>query len=246
MNGWISEAWRGVGAAGQSRPGRRRATLHFLTDLAVSIGIVFIAGWLFFASAGDATLRDAAIAQNQVYVEIGWFTPQKLFFSYIATMGDLNRSMSYAGGISDGIAPAVGEVVTTVGRLVLDLVLAPPLTLIDLYRQTSGLAAAFVLAGFGMTVGVIITWLLLTRASPWLLVLALVLSPVAVSIVFLLMQVVTTLLLEAAFWFGMLAPYAIACPVLCALYWVAFPGADRGATHAVAHAIGLVFVPRRG
>ena len=45
------------------------------------------------------------------------------------------------------------------------------------------------------------------------------------------------LMLDAFFWFTTLAPYTVACPVLCTLYWVAFPNAERGATATVANAV---------
>jgi hypothetical protein len=56
--------------------------------------------------------------------------------------------------------------------------------------------------------------------------------------VFLVLQGFMVLLPEAFFWFTSLAPYTVACPVICTLYWIAFPNADRGATQSAARAIG--------
>jgi hypothetical protein len=52
------------------------------------------------------------------------------------------------------------------------------------------------------------------------------------------------LMLSAFFWLTTLAPYAVACPVLCTLYWVAMPNAERGAVASVAHLVLRMLEPR--
>jgi hypothetical protein len=246
MNHWFSEAWPGAGVAVRHRPVGGRTVLHFLTDLAVSVSFVLACGWLFQASAGDAYLREALVTQNEVYVAISRFTAQNLFVSYLATIDHMTRDLIYGFNPADGLTPAVGQALATVGRLVLDVALAAPYTLAELYWQTSGTAAWIVLAGFGMTIGTVLAWLFMTRLSLWRLLVASAVSPVAVSVVFLVLQAFMVLMLEAFLWLTALAPYAVACPVICTLYWVAFPNADRGATYAVARAIGLVLDRRQG
>jgi hypothetical protein len=218
----------------------RRMVGSFLTDLAVSIGIVLTGGRLFEASAGAASLREAMVTQTDIYVAISRFTPQNLFVTYLATIDDMSRGLVHGLSLADGFTLAAGEALATTGRLVLDIALAGPCTLAELYRQTSGAAEWVVLAGFGVTICAMLGWLLLTGVSRWRLLLASATSPFAASAVFLVLQGFMVLLPEAFFWFTSLAPYTVACPVICTLYWIAFPNADRGATQSAARAIGAV------
>jgi hypothetical protein len=78
----------------------------------------------------------------------------------------------------------------------------------------------------------------MSKFALWRLLLASIASPLVVSVVFLLLQGVMRLLLGASFRFTVLAPYAVACPVICTLYRIALPNADHGATGAVTCVIG--------
>jgi hypothetical protein len=131
------------------------------------------------------------------------------------------------------------------GWLLLNICLAAPRMLLELYRQTSGIAAWIVLAGFTAGISAVFAWLLSGRFALWRLLLASAAGPLVVSLVFLVLQGFMVLMLGTLYWLTVLAPYAVACPVLCILYWVVFPHADHGATSAVARAIGhLVHGPQ--
>jgi hypothetical protein len=115
----------------------------------------------------------------------------------------------------------------------------------DLYHETSGTAAWIVLAGFGVAVGSVFTAMLAKRPSVFRLLLATVLTPFAISAVFVGLQGFMIAMLDAFYWFTSLAPYTVACPVLCTAYWTAFPNAERGITASLAHVILRVLEPRR-
>jgi hypothetical protein len=246
MKLWSSEPWPGAVRAGRHRPAGRRIAGYFLTDLAVSIGIVLAGGRLFEASAGDAYLREAMVTQSDLYAAIGRFTPQNLFFNYLATIDTMGQGLAHGFNPTDGITLAAGRTLATIGELAVDVAIAGPYTLAELYRQTSGTAAWAVLAGYGMAIGAMLAWLFMTRVSRWRLLMASAVSPLAASVVFLVLQGFMVLIPEAFFWFTSLAPYTVACPVICTLYWIAFPNADCSATHAVVRGIGRVLDGWRG
>jgi hypothetical protein len=211
---------------------------QYLIDLTASISLVLLVGWLVQYSASDAYLRDATTAGNDVYAAISRFTPRNLFASYTATIDPMTRSLAPGFNASDGFRSASGQAASAVGLLVLDLAIAVPRTMMRLYDETSGLAAWVVLAGFGMAIFGVFAWLLAAKTSLWRLLLATALSPIAISVVFTILQAFMALLLDAFHWATALAPYAVACPVLCTLYWIVCPDADRGATARLAGAIG--------
>jgi len=217
-----------------------RVVRHYLIDLTVSVGIVLAVGSLFQNAAGAAHLHGALATQSEVYVAISRFAPKQLLSSYLSTISDLTQ-----GGMlfdaSDGLAQAPGQALAALGRTMLGIGLAAPYTLAALYRQTSGMASMVVLAGFALSIAAMLGWLLMTRIAPGRLLLASLLSPVAVSVVFAMLQAFMLVMLEGFFWLTTLSPYAVVCPVLCTLYWVAFPHAQGGATAAVALTIGRVF-----
>jgi hypothetical protein len=222
----------------------RRVVRHFLVDLTVSVGIVLAVGSLLQNSAGDAYLQGALVTQSDVYVAISRFSPPRLLFSYLASINDLTQGGMLFDG-TDGLAQAPGQALWAVGRTTLGIGLAAPYTLAALYRQTSGIASMVVLAGFALSGAAILGWLLMTRIAPGRLLLASLLSPIAVSLVFAILQAFMLLMLDAFFWLTALSPYAVICPVVCTLYWVAFPRAKGGATATVAHTIGRVFSRRQ-
>jgi hypothetical protein len=246
MNTWRSETWAGAAIAVPRRTTGRRLLAHYVTDLLVSVGLVLAFGWFVQTSASDLYLREALITQNEVYVAISRFTPQNLLASYVSTIVHMTRSVIFGISPADGLTSAVTQAFAAIGWLLLDIARAAPNTLIELYQRTSGVAAQIVLAGFGMAIGTVFAWLLAAKVSLWRLMLASALSPIAVSMVFLVLQGFMVLMLDAFFWCTWLAPYAVACPVLCTLYWVAFPNADRGATLSVARAISRMLEPRHG
>jgi hypothetical protein len=59
-------------------------------------------------------------------------------------------------------------------------------------------------------------------------------------VLFTMLQAFMVLMLSGFFRLTALAPYAIACPVLCAIYWIIFPNVDSGATSMVLRAIARV------
>lgn len=219
---------------------------HYLVDLAVSVSVVLMIGWFFQASADDAYLREALVTQTDVYVAISRFTPVNLMISYATTIDHITRSLLLDAVPADSITDAMIQSITAIGQLVMAIILAGPHMILDAYQQTRGLAAEIVLVGFAASVGCVFAFLLTAHLSFWRLLLASALSPIAASVVFLMLQGFMVLMLEAFVSFVPLAPYAVACPVLCTLYWVVLPHADRGATLTVAHAISRVFGPSRG
>jgi hypothetical protein len=217
---------------------------HFLIDLAVSVGCLLAVGSLLQNSAGDSYLQGALVTQSEVYVAISRFTPPQLLFSYLATINDVTQGGMLFDG-ADGLVQAPGQVLSALGRTMLGIGLAAPYTLAALYRQTSGIASMVVLAGFALSIAAVLGWLLMTRIATGRLLLASLLSPIAVSVVFAILQAFMLLMLDAFFWLTALSPYAVICPVVCALYWIAFPDARGGATATVAHTIGRVFSRRQ-
>ena len=192
----------------------RYMVVQYLLDLAVSVSIVLLGGWLFQEAVGDGYLREAGFTQNSVYVAISRFAPPSLFYSYFTTISDLGQGLSYQLDFGNGM-PALGQVFTATGETVLQLALAAPYTLAVLYQQTSGIAALFVLMGFAVTIATVLGWLIKTGFAPWRLLLASILSPIAVSLVFAVLKAFLVLILNASLTLTALAPYAAACPLIC-------------------------------
>ena len=217
---------------------------HFLTDLVVSVGLVLLVGWLLQVSAGDAYMRDAVITQNELYVAMNRFTPTNLALNYYLTIDHMTRYMGFYNNPADGVPGAVAHAFFAVLRLLLSIGIAIPTTVTELYQETSGIASWIVLVGFGIALCWVYALLLAAKISLWRLLLALAASPFAISVVFMLLQVFMVVMLNGFFWLTALAPYAVACPVVCTLYWVAFPHADRGVTAVLVHAVGRVVQPQ--
>lgn len=217
---------------------------HFLTDLVVSVGIVLFVGWLLQVSAGDFYLRDAVITQNEMYVAMNRFTPTNLALNYYLTIDHMTRYMAFNYNLADGAPGAVTQGLFAVLRLLLSIGIAIPATVIELYQETSGTAAWLVLVGFGIALCWVYALLLAAKISLWRLLVSLMVAPFAISVVFMLLQVFMVVMLDTFFWLTALAPYAVACPVVCTLYWVAFPHADRGVTAILMRRIAGLFEPQ--
>lgn len=215
----------------------RRQMTHYLMDLAASVVVVLAVGWFIQSSASEFYVRDALITQNEIYVTISRFTPHNLLASYGATVQRAAQGIAAAHDTSGNTADAVRHAVVSTALLALNLILAVPLTLAGLYQETSGAAGWIVLIGFGMVTAILFGALVYARTSPWRLLRAMALVPLAVSLVFMALQGFMVLMLDAFFWFTALAPYTVACPILCTLYWVIKPNADRGITALLAHAV---------
>jgi hypothetical protein len=221
-------------------PGRlpgRRLLQHYLLDLLVCIGLVLVFGWIFQSSVSDASLHNALTTQNEVYIAISRFTPYNLFTSYIGTIDRMVSSVWYGYNSAEGFHAIMQHALGAVVALLLDLVIAVPRTLIALYQDTNGTASIVVLAGFGLAIGTVFFTLLATETTTWRLLSATAISPIAISVLFLMLQTFMLMMLSAFFWLTALAPYAVACPVICTLYWLAFPNAERGAVASLASAL---------
>jgi hypothetical protein len=228
------------------RPARRRIAIDFMTDLAASVVVVLVCGWLFQVSVNDVHLHNAMVGQDKVLVAIDRFIPQNLFASYVRTIGQAVGGVGSEIDIAAGYGTATGQALSWAGRFAAAVILAAPRTMLELYRETDGLAAGIVLGGFVVALCGVFLWLVTAgRLILFRIVLASVLSPLAVSLVFLLLQVFMVAMLDAFFWFTVLAPYTVACPVVCTLYWVLFPSADRGMTHTLLRTIGDALLSRR-
>ena len=190
---------------------------HFVLDLTASVATVLALGWLFQTSANEYALRNVLITQNEIYVAISRFTPANLLFSYAHTAAQEVRGLVLGYDVADNFSAIMRAGLLAVGQLVLELAIAVPRTLFELYQETSGTAAWIVLAGFGMAASAVSTTLLTARVSVWRLLLAAAMCPLAISVVFLGLQGFMVLMLSAFFWLTTLAPYAVACPVLCTL-----------------------------
>jgi hypothetical protein len=245
MNGWHAGAGHGSTVALTGRPGGGRVLAHFAIDLIASLAAVLALGWFFEASVSSAHLQDAVVTQNAIYAAISKFTPRNLLFSYFATVDRLTINAAYTYQFATGFTGTIHEALLTVGKLVVSIFLAIPYTLLELYDQTSGTAARIVLAVFGMVLGSVFAVLFMTRMSMLRLILAAIISPVAISILFLALQGFMTAMLDTFYWFTSLAPYTVACPILCSVYWIVFPNAERGATAGLAHAMLRVLESNR-
>jgi len=217
----------------------------FLTDLVASVALVLMLGWLIQTSASDDTLRNAMIAQNDIYVSISRFTPRNLAISYAGILREMNRNVMIRYDSSPDITAAIHAAVLAVATITVNAVRAVPDTIVELYGEASGLASWIVLVGFGVGLGGIYATLRATRASPWRLFLAAAVSPFAISAVFVVLQGFMIAMLGMFYWFTELAPYTVICPALCTLYWIVVPNAERGATAALAHALLRVRDPKR-
>ena len=159
MNGWRTDRLPGAVAGGPHRAAGRRIVGHYLTDLAVSLVIVLLVGWVFHSSSIDFYIHQASITQSTLYVALGHFTPLNVIANCAATMEDLRRSLN-TGYMGDGFAVAAGQTFATIGWVLLNIFLAAPKTLLDLYRQTNGIASWIVLAGFTAAISSVFAWLL--------------------------------------------------------------------------------------
>lgn len=247
MHGWHATTGTGTTLAirEQGRPVGGRLMAHYFLDLLTSMAAVLALGWFIEASASNAYLRDAIVTQNEIYVAITRFTPHNLALSYAHTVDEMTRSLMLGSQISESFIDVIGQTFATAGQFLLYLALAVPRTNMELYHETSGTAAWIVLAGFGVAVGSVFTAMLATRASVFRLLFATALTPFAISVVFVALQGFMIAMLDTFYWFTSLAPFTVACPVLCTVYWMAFPNADRGITASLAHAILRVLEPER-
>jgi hypothetical protein len=239
MQGRRAETWRDATKTG-TRPGGTRLIAHYLTDLAVSVGVVVLLGWCLRAPAGDQHFRDGLISQNDIYIAVSRFTPGNLITSYKASIQHVTQYLFLGYDPTDRYRASNGQAFTSVLLLAVELAWAVPRTLYRLYSETDGIASWFVMAGFGAAIATMLVWLFAARTSWWRLFVALALSPIAISVLFTMLQAFMVLMLGGCFWLAALAPYAIACPVLCATYWIIFPNVDYGATSMVLRAIGRV------
>jgi hypothetical protein len=243
MLGRRAEIWR-YGVKTGTRPGGCRLIAHYLTDLGVSVCLVLLLGWCFRAPAGDQHLRDALISQNDIYIAISRFTPGNLIASYNATIRHVTQYLFLGYDPTDRYRAISGQAFASVILLAVEFAWAVPRTLYRLYDETKGIASWIVMAGYGAAIATMLAWLFAVGASWWRLLLALALSPIAISVLFTMLQAFMVLMLSGFFWLTVLAPYAIACPVLCALYWIIFPNVDYGATTMVLRAFGSVLCHR--
>jgi len=214
---------------------------QYLTDLIVFLGIVLVISWMFQVSSARLYLHSTPMMQNDIYMAMRQFTPVNMLASYASTLVDMRRSMDSGVGSADGLATAAGQTFVTIGWVMLDICLIAPRTMIEFYRQTSGIAAWVVVAGFALSIGAVFAWLLSGRLVLWRILLASTVSPLVVSAVFLALQTLWELALTTSFLLATLGPYVIACPVICALYWLAFPSAEHGITGSLAHAAELLW-----
>jgi hypothetical protein len=237
MNYLRSATANGAVLSAPRRSNAGRQMTHYLMDLVASVVVVLAVGWFIQASASKFHVRDALITQNEVYVAISRLTPRNLLASYGATVEHMAQGVAAAHDTAGNPVDVVRQGVISTAVLGLNLIVAVPLTLAEIYQETGGAAGWIVLVGFGMVATILIAALLYARTSPWRLLRAMALVPLAVSLVFMALQGFMVLMLYAFFWFTTLAPYTVACPVLCTLYWAVRPNADRGITASLAHVV---------
>ncbi len=228
-----SATFPGAAIAAPRRP-LGRVLQHYLLDLSVCIFLVLTFGLIFQSSASEVSLHTALTTQNEIYTAIGQFTPYKLFTSYISNVDRMVSSEWYGYNSTEGFSAIMHHALGSVVALLLDLVVAAPRTLYTLYQNTSGTASIVVLAGFALAVATVFFVLLATETTTWRLLAAAAISPIAISVVFVVLQSFMLMMLNAFFWLTALAPYAVACPVICTLYWLALPHAERGVVASLA------------
>lgn len=245
MQGLHAATGHGGTVALTGHPVGRRILAHYVVDLIASTLVVLIVGWLFEASVSNVHLQSAVLAQNEIFVAISRFTPHSLVFSYFETVRVMNMSLGYSYQFPTDFAGTVNHAFRTVGELLMNIAVAVPVTLLGLYHKASGTAAQVVLAGFGVALGTVFVALFAARTSLWRLILAAALTPLAISVLFLAMQGFMIAMLDTFYWFTSLAPYTVACPILCTFYWIAFPTADRGITARLAHAMLRMLEPEQ-
>ncbi len=215
---------------------RRTAGLiafSYLTDLAVSAGIVLLGFWLFRVLILSSPPLDRQVTLDPVYLALDRFTPKHLLSSYLDTVQLATSSLLHKAPAANGFAQGMAQAIATMLQLIQALVLGMPLTLMKLYREASGIAGWPVLAGFAMALGTLAGWLVTRRLSLLRLMLAAIASPFVIATVFLMLQLIMLAVFSIAPWLPKLAPYLAACPILCTLYWVIFPRARYGAAHAL-------------
>ncbi len=196
---------------------------RYLSDLLMSICLALAVGWLFQAATGHIHLRDAMITQNGTYVAISRFTPGNLVASYLDTVERMTQHAPASYRLADGVGAAIEHTVIMVAGLLLAICVGVPGTLIGLYLAASGIAGWVVLAGFGIAIGAVYHWLRATKITPRRLLVGLALIPLAISVMFIILQALMVVVLATCFWFASLAPFVVAGVVLCSAYWLASP-----------------------
>src|SRR5579863_4917266 len=152
MHGWHATTGTGTTMAihGHGRPAGARLLAHYILDLLASMAAVLALGWFIEASASNAYVRDAIVTQNEIYVAISRFTPHNMALSYVHTVDEMTRSLPFGSQTGQNFTDAIRQALVMVGQFLLELALAVPHTMMDLYCETSGTAAWIVLAGFGV------------------------------------------------------------------------------------------------
>jgi hypothetical protein len=201
----------------------RRLMARYLSDLLMSICLALTVGWLFQAATGNIHLRDAMITQNGTYVAISRFTPGNLATSYLDTVEHMTQLVPASYHLADGVGAVIEQTVVMVAGLLLAICVGVPATLIGLYLAAGGVAGWVVLAGFGIAIGAVFNWLRATKITSRRLLVGLALVPLAITVVFIILQALIVAVLATCFWFASLAPFMVVAVMLCSAYWLASP-----------------------
>ena len=182
---------------------------RYLSDLLMSICLALTVGWLFQAAIGNIHLRDAMITQNGTYVAISRFTPGNLVTSYLDTVEHMTQLVPVSYHLADGVGAVIEQTVVMVAGLLLAICVGVPATLIGLYRAAGGVAGWVVLAGFGIAIGAVFNWLRATKITSRRLLVGLALVPLAITVVFIILEALIVAVLATCFWFASLAPFMV-------------------------------------
>jgi len=237
MNGWHAATRHESTVASTGHPVGGRLLAQFAIDLTASVLVVLTFGWFFAGSVSNANLHAAVVTQNAIYAAISRFTPQQLVLRYISTVDHLTSNTAYSFQVASNFTGTIDHALVAVGRLMVGIALAIPQTLLELFSETSATAARTVSVAFGMALGGVFVALFINRTSLWRLLFAAAISPLAISVLFLALQGCMVAILGIFYWFTSLVLYTIACPILCTIYWLVFPNAERGATASLARAM---------
>ena len=216
-------------ADGSEAAALRRMARGYAVDLGVAVVAVLVAVRLLLAAPAVAA---TPLILAQIAGAVARFTPSGLWELYQDTLSGSLVWLSH-GATADPLSSLLLGL-----RVVATVLLAGPNAMLAAYRFGDGAETWVAIGAGGLTLVCFLLLLFGGRPSPARLLLAAMASPAIVSALSWLVQQILLDALDALAWTAAAAPWCLVCPVLCTLWWAAFPDAEHGATLRLVRSIG--------
>ena len=224
-------------ADGFEKGALRRLALAYLTDLVMAILVVLVCVRLLTSSPSVSAISSEPFFQFSAAVSR--YTPYGLWLTYQDTLGAMLRDFDHTAAAGPFHSLLLGL------EVLLLVMLAGPATLFAVYNQSIGLDTWMVMAAAVLTLAIFVMISFAWRPTFPRVVFAAAVSPLIASILFWVMQQLVFDAFDAVTWLAVAAPWCLACPVVCTLWWVLFPHAPHGAAATLLCWVGRLRQPQR-